>query len=78
LLGISGNGKRSTTRLLDAEFPKFRQLLPVGPPPKRDGGPTGRCCGLPECVDLVGSLDHLAILPGRKLAVGRTMATADH
>lgn len=29
LLGITGNGKRSTTRLLDAEFPKFRQLLPT-------------------------------------------------
>ncbi|BBX75626.1 DNA polymerase III subunit beta [Mycobacterium shinjukuense] len=29
LLGISGNGKRSTTRLLDAEFPRFRQLLPT-------------------------------------------------
>jgi DNA polymerase-3 subunit beta len=29
LLGISGAGKRSTTRLLDAEFPKFRQLLPA-------------------------------------------------
>lgn len=29
LLGIRGNGKRSTTRLLDAEFPKFRQLLPA-------------------------------------------------
>ncbi|MDP7706114.1 DNA polymerase III subunit beta [Mycobacterium sp. TY815] len=29
LLGITGNGKRSTTRLLDAEFPKFRQLLPA-------------------------------------------------
>ena len=29
LLGISSNGKRSTTRLLDAEFPKFRQLLPT-------------------------------------------------
>ncbi|MCV7398595.1 DNA polymerase III subunit beta [Mycobacterium fragae] len=29
LLGISGSGKRSTTRLLDAEFPKFRQLLPA-------------------------------------------------
>src|SRR6202048_3381742 len=29
LLGISGNGKRRTTRLLDAEFPKFRQLLPA-------------------------------------------------
>jgi DNA polymerase-3 subunit beta len=29
LLGISSDGKRSTTRLLDAEFPKFRQLLPT-------------------------------------------------
>ncbi|MBO0680047.1 DNA polymerase III subunit beta, partial [Mycolicibacterium sp. S2-37] len=28
LLGIRSEGKRSTTRLLDAEFPKFRQLLP--------------------------------------------------
>lgn len=29
LLGIHSVGKRSTTRLLDAEFPKFRQLLPA-------------------------------------------------
>ncbi|MDI3313240.1 MAG: DNA polymerase III subunit beta [Mycobacterium sp.] len=29
LLGISGDGKRSTTRLLGADFPKFRQLLPT-------------------------------------------------
>jgi DNA polymerase-3 subunit beta len=29
LLGIRSNGKRSTTRLLDAEFPKYRQLLPT-------------------------------------------------
>jgi DNA polymerase-3 subunit beta len=28
LLGIHSNGKRTTSRLLDAEFPKFRQLLP--------------------------------------------------
>lgn len=28
LLGISSAGRHSTTRLLDAEFPKFRQLLP--------------------------------------------------
>jgi len=28
LLGIRSAGRRSTTRLLDAEFPKFRQLLP--------------------------------------------------
>lgn len=29
LLGIRSNGRRTTTRLLDAEFPKFRQLLPT-------------------------------------------------
>ncbi|HEY1974361.1 MAG TPA: DNA polymerase III subunit beta, partial [Pseudonocardia sp.] len=29
MLGLSGNGRRSTTRLLDAEFPKYRQLLPT-------------------------------------------------
>lgn len=29
LLGVRSDGKRSTTRLLDAEFPKFRQLLPT-------------------------------------------------
>ncbi|MCB0930876.1 MAG: DNA polymerase III subunit beta [Mycobacterium sp.] len=29
LLGVRSAGKRSTTRLLDTEFPKFRQLLPA-------------------------------------------------
>ncbi|MET8761818.1 DNA polymerase III subunit beta [Lentzea sp. NPDC004782] len=29
LLGLSGSGKRTTTRLLDADFPKYRQLLPT-------------------------------------------------
>jgi len=28
LVGLSGATRRSTTRLLDAEFPKYRQLLP--------------------------------------------------
>lgn len=28
LLGLAGSGKRTTTRLLDADFPKYRQLLP--------------------------------------------------
>jgi DNA polymerase-3 subunit beta len=28
MLGLAGNGRRATTRLLDAEFPKYRQLLP--------------------------------------------------
>lgn len=32
LLGLSGNARRSTTRLLDAEFPKYRQLLPEESP----------------------------------------------
>ncbi|MCB1287188.1 MAG: DNA polymerase III subunit beta [Mycobacterium sp.] len=29
LLGVSTGGRRSTTRLLDTEFPKYRQLLPM-------------------------------------------------
>jgi DNA polymerase III subunit beta len=29
LLGIRNGGRRTTSRLLDAEFPKFRQLLPA-------------------------------------------------
>jgi DNA polymerase-3 subunit beta len=29
LLGLSGTGRRTTSRLLDAEFPKYRQLLPA-------------------------------------------------
>ncbi|MEU5851693.1 DNA polymerase III subunit beta [Saccharopolyspora shandongensis] len=29
LLGLSGTARRNTTRLLDAEFPKYRQLLPA-------------------------------------------------
>jgi DNA polymerase-3 subunit beta len=28
LIGFSGSGRRATSRLLDAEFPKYRQLLP--------------------------------------------------
>ena len=29
MLGITGGGRRATTRLLDAEFPRFRQLIPA-------------------------------------------------
>ena len=29
LLGLTGGGRRATTRLLDAEFPRYRQLLPT-------------------------------------------------
>ncbi len=29
MLGLAGSGRRATTRLLDAEFPKYRQLLPT-------------------------------------------------
>ncbi|HWE88893.1 MAG TPA: DNA polymerase III subunit beta [Pseudonocardiaceae bacterium] len=31
LLGLAGSGRKATTRLLDAEFPKYRQLLPSEP-----------------------------------------------
>jgi DNA polymerase III subunit beta len=49
LLGISGNGKRSTTRLLDAEFPKFRQLLP----PEHSSVATINVAELTEAIKLV-------------------------
>ncbi|MCE3553562.1 DNA polymerase III subunit beta [Pseudonocardia sp. RS11V-5] len=29
MLGMTGGGRRATTRLLDAEFPRFRQLIPA-------------------------------------------------
>ena len=29
MLGVSSGGRRATTRLLDAEFPRFRQLIPA-------------------------------------------------
>ena len=29
MLGLTGAGRRATTRLLDAEFPRFRQLIPA-------------------------------------------------
>ncbi|MHA6791902.1 DNA polymerase III subunit beta [Pseudonocardia bannensis] len=29
MLGLAGAGRRATTRLLDAEFPRFRQLIPA-------------------------------------------------
>lgn len=49
LLGISGNGKRGTTRLLDAEFPKFRQLLP----PEHTAVATIDVAELTEAIKLV-------------------------
>lgn len=29
MLGVTGGGRRATTRLLDADFPRFRQLIPA-------------------------------------------------
>src|ERR1700753_1080000 len=49
LLGIRGNGKRSTTRVLDAEFPKFRQLLP----PEHTAIATINVAELTEAIKLV-------------------------
>ncbi len=32
LVGFDGGGRRTTTRLLEGEFPKYRSLLPPSPP----------------------------------------------
>jgi DNA polymerase-3 subunit beta len=39
MLGITGGGRRATTRLLDAEFPRFRQLIPPSTPAPRSSSP---------------------------------------
>ena len=50
LIGFEGGGRRTTTRLLDGEFPKYRSLLPdrVG-----DASPTSRPRALVEAVKRV-------------------------
>lgn len=49
LLGIRSAGKRSTTRLLDTEFPKYRQLLP----PEHTALATVDVAGLTEAIKRV-------------------------
>lgn len=49
LLGLSGTGRRTTSRLLDAEFPKYRQLLPS----EQSAGATVEVAALADAVKRV-------------------------
>ncbi|MFC4603820.1 DNA polymerase III subunit beta [Rhodococcus kronopolitis] len=55
LLGIVGEGRRTTTRLLDAEFPKFRQLLP----------PEHTAVATVEITPLVDAIKRVALVADR-------------
>lgn len=55
LLGIVGPGRQTTTRLLDAEFPKFRQLLPT----------THSALALVEIAPLVEAIKRVALVAER-------------
>lgn len=55
LLGILGPGRQTTTRLLDAEFPKFRQLLPN----------THTAMALVEIAPLVDAIKRVALVAER-------------
>jgi DNA polymerase-3 subunit beta len=49
MLGITGAGRRATTRLLDAEFPRFRQLIPA----EHTSAATVEVAGLVEAIKRV-------------------------
>src|ERR1700755_1101615 len=72
LLGISGNGKRSTTRLLDAEFPKFRQLLPA----EHTAVATINVAELTEAIKLVALVAHRGAQVGRDSPDGMRRVSA--
>ncbi|MEO7079482.1 MAG: DNA polymerase III subunit beta [Rhodococcus sp. (in: high G+C Gram-positive bacteria)] len=55
LLGIISEGRRTTTRLLDADFPKFRQLLP----------PEHTAVAVVEIAPLVEAIKRVALVAER-------------
>jgi DNA polymerase-3 subunit beta len=55
LLGITGPDRQTTTRLLDAEFPKFRQLLPA----------THTALAVMEIAPLVDAIKRVALVAER-------------
>ena len=59
MLGVSGAGRRATTRLLDAEFPRFRQLIPAEHTQRRGAGG-----GRPDRSDQAGRAGHRPGGPG--------------
>ncbi|AEF38462.1 DNA polymerase III beta subunit [Hoyosella subflava DQS3-9A1] len=55
LIGVLGSGRRTTSRLLDAEFPKFRQLLPT----------SHTALAVVEIAPLVDAIKRVALLAER-------------
>ncbi len=55
MLGITGAGRRATTRLLDAEFPRFRQLIPA----------EHTSAGIVEIAALVEAIKRVALVTDR-------------
>jgi DNA polymerase-3 subunit beta len=64
LLGISSAGKRSTTRLLDAEFPKFRQLLPT----------EHSAVATMDVAELTDAIKRVALVAGRAAQIRMQLA----
>jgi DNA polymerase-3 subunit beta len=55
MLGITGAGRRATTRLLDAEFPRFRQLVPT----------EHTSAAIVECAPLVEAIKRVQLVTDR-------------
>ncbi|NLE80177.1 MAG: DNA polymerase III subunit beta [Rhodococcus sp.] len=65
LLGIVNDGRRTTTRLLDAEFPKFRQLLP----------PSHTALATVEIAPLIDAIKRVALVAERGAQVRLQFST---
>jgi len=55
MIGFAGGGRQATTRLLDAEFPRFRQLIPAD----------HTATSVVDVADLVGAVKRVSLVAGR-------------
>ena len=67
MLGVSGGGRRATTRLLDAEFPRFRQLIPA----------EHTSAAVLEVAGLVESIKRVALVTDRVAQVRMEFGPSD-
>jgi DNA polymerase-3 subunit beta len=65
MLGVSGGGRRATTRLLDADFPRFRQLIPD----------EHRSVAVLEVATLVEAIKRVALVTDRAAQVRMEFGT---
>jgi len=65
MIGFSGGGRQATTRLLDAEFPRFRQLIPTN----------HTATSVVDVADMVAAVKRVSLVAGRvaqiRMAFGR-------